>query len=187
VPSQRNRTNKALRLFELAIVVPTLAALGYLVLQNPAAIRPELAILALIVAGVELIPVPLWRSTSISMGFPVLLAIAFQDDYSAVAAGVTAFVAAFDPREFRRELGFLRALFNRCQIALAVVAASLVFHEIASIKYSAAPSLFTAAIAAAVADYILNTTLVGIAAGLYYRIPPLQAIRALKVGNPSVT
>ena len=182
--NQRTSTNKALGLFELAIVFPTLAALGYLVWQNPGDIKRELAIWALVVAGVELIPVPLWRSTSISMGFPLLLAIAFQDKYTAVAAGVTAFVAAFDPREFRRELGLLRALFNRCQIALAVVAASLVFHEIASIE-SSTPRLLAAAMAAAVADYILNTTLVGIAAGLYYRIPPFQAIRALKVGNPS--
>ncbi len=48
-------------------------------------------------------------------------------------AALVALVSASDPREFRGEVTLLRALFNRSSIAIAVLAASGVFHAVASV------------------------------------------------------
>ena len=172
------------RVFALLVVVPTIGTLVYLVGRNPSILEPELLIWAAIVASVELIPVPLWRGTQVSMGFPLLMAVAFYD-YAPVAAALTALVGSFDPREFRREFGPLRALFNRCQVALAVLAASTIFHEIASIRHSSTVVLFAVASLAAMADYVVSTGLVAVVLSLNIKVPPWRVIRELKIGRLS--
>ena len=82
----------------------------------------RLGVWVLVVGLVEFIPVPMWRGTYISMGFPLLMVVAFL--YQAPAAALAALLAASDPRELKREVGILRALFNRCQVALSVFVAS---------------------------------------------------------------
>ena len=62
----------------------------------------------------------------LSMGFPLLIAVGFL--YSPVAAGGVALIGSFDLRELNRQVTPLRAVFNRCQVALSVTAASAVFH-----------------------------------------------------------
>ncbi len=79
----------------------------------------------------------------------------------------------------------MRALFNRCQVALSVLAASGIFHALVNIRYSRPLWLFTAAALASVADYLVNATLVCFAASIYYRMPPIRVIRQLKVGRLS--
>jgi signal transduction histidine kinase len=111
-----------------------------------------------------------------------LMAVAFS--YPPVAAGLTGLVGSFDPREFRHEHSFLRAVFNRCQIALAVVAASTIFHSLASLKSSTGRA-FTAAVLAAVGDYAVNTGLVAIAAGILWGLAPFRVHRELRVGGLS--
>src|SRR5919108_3318255 len=117
--------------FELLVIVPTVLGEIALVVREPGAfdLAWQLALWALGIALVELLPVPAWRGLSISVGFPLLMVVAFL--FAPAAAGATAFVGASDPREFRREVTVLRALFNRCQVALSVVAASAVFHAMA--------------------------------------------------------
>jgi signal transduction histidine kinase len=117
------------------------------------------------------------------MGFPLLMVVAFL--YDPALAAAAAFLAASDPREYRREVGPLRALFNRCQVALAVGAASAIFHSLVSIESNNAFLLLGAASLAAVADYVVNATLVCLAASIHYRMDPFRVIRQLRVGRLS--
>jgi signal transduction histidine kinase len=173
--------------FELAVVCPTLVTLSVAIARHRADLAfdewAKLIALVLIVALVELIPVPMWRGTHISMGFPLLMVVAFL--FPSGIAASAAFLAASDPRELRREVGLLRALFNRCQVALAVGAASIIFRAFASVETSSTVELLGAASLAAVADYVVNATLVTFGASFLYRMHPLRVVRQLRVGRLS--
>src|SRR5688500_9339036 len=64
---------------------------------------------ALLLVAAELLPVALGYSTSITMGFPVLLAAAILFD-PLVAMSIAA-IGNFDSREIRREIPLYRAVF----------------------------------------------------------------------------
>jgi len=185
--STEPRSAKLLTLFELAVALPTMVGLVVAVTRESAtAVEGEaLQLLGWVVtiALVELIPVPMWRGTTISMGFPLLMVVAFLYEPSAAAAA--AFLAASDPREIRREIGLLRALFNRSQVALAVGASSAVFHTFASVDSSPPVELLAAAALAAIVDYIVNSTLVCLAASIHFWMSPMRVIRQLRVGRLS--
>jgi signal transduction histidine kinase len=186
VSKKRARLSLRERAFEASVVVPTVVALGWassralgqlgdLELRN-------LIVWIVLTASVELVPVPLWRGTIISMGFPLLMVVAFL--YPPAVAGSAAFLAASDPREFRREVSLLQALFNRSSIALAVWAASGVFHSLVTLK-SPPLALVGAALLAAIVDYMVNFGVISIVASLHYRTSPIQVIRELRIGRLS--
>jgi len=181
------KSARLLPFFEAAIVLPTLAGLTLAITGAERAdvqdVLFQLVVWVVIIALVELIPVPVWRGVHVSMGFPLMMVVAFL--YPPQAAAAAALLAASDPREFRHEVGFLRALFNRCQVALAVGSASLIFHALASVDSSNGLQLIAAAGLASIADYIVNTTLVCIAASIHFWMSPLRVIRELKVGRLS--
>jgi signal transduction histidine kinase len=181
------KSARLLRLFEAVVVVPTLAGLTLAIARDggPESTADLVALVGwiLIIALVELIPVPVWRGVHISMGFPLMMVVAFM--YEPQVAAAVAFLAASDPREIKREVGLLRALFNRCQVALAVGSASLIFTQLANLETSSAPQLFAAAGLASIADYVVNTTLVCVAASIHFWMNPLRVIRELKVGRLS--
>src|SRR3954470_19810164 len=176
-------TPLSLVVFELCVIVPTIAGTAWLIARNPGALHPELLVWAAIVAMVELLPVPAWRGLPLSVGFPILIAVGFIYP-DPIAAGLTALVGSLDPREFRGEVSLLRALFNRCQIALSVFAASAVFHSFASIE-SPPLILCSAAILASGVDYITNATLVTVVASISYHTRPSRVFRELRIGSPS--
>ena len=178
------------RIFEVAVVIPTVAALAWASSRAiPNLDHEELVYLfiwVVLIAAVELIPVPLWRGTIISMGFPLLMVVAFL--YPPAVAGSAAFLAASDPREFKREVGFLQAMFNRSSIALAVWAASAVFHSFVDLEALPPPSavsLVAAALLAAIVDYVVNFGVISIVASLHYRTNPIRVIRELRIGRLS--
>jgi signal transduction histidine kinase len=179
---ERSQRGTGIQLFELAVIAPTLVGGALLLIRNPEALDPALLVWVGVVAVVELVPVPLWRGMHMSMTFPVLLVVGILNP--PVAAGLVALFGSFDPREFKGEVGLLRALFNRSQIALSVFAASVVFHSIADIQ-SPTIVLFLAAMLAAVADYVVNTTLVTIGASIMFNAPPSRVWRELRVGRLS--
>jgi signal transduction histidine kinase len=186
-PSERR-----LLVLELAVIIPTLVG-GVLLVQAEIDTftwkRVGVLILwAVAVSAVELIPVPAWRGIHLSLGFPLLIALAIVQP--PVAAAVTAFVGSTDPREFRREVTILRAIFNRSQVALSVFAASAVFHAFASIGTediagSAPWVLIFAAMLAAIADYLVNSTMVTLFTSLRVGLPPLQVLKELRIGSVS--
>jgi signal transduction histidine kinase len=171
--------------FEILVSLPALATIGYLLYLDrnhfTGHVIVELAAWVVVVAVVELTRVNVWRGIHISVGFPLLMAVAFM--YLPSAAGIVALLAASDPRELKREVDPLRAVFNRCQVALSVLAASSVFHAIASLEQSVAIRQFAAAALAAAVDYVVNVSLVAVAAGLIYRVAPTTALRQLRIGQ----
>jgi signal transduction histidine kinase len=174
------------RVFEASVVVPTVVALGWATSRALNQLgenrKWQLVVWIILIASVELIPVPLWRGTIISMGFPLLMAVAFL--YPPAVAGSAAFLAASDPREFRREVSILQALFNRSCIALAVWAAGGVFHALVTLD-SPPYALVAAALLAAIVDYIVNFGVISIVASLHYRTDPIRVIRELRIGRLS--
>src|SRR5438094_5176692 len=123
----RNR-DRLLLVVSICLLWITLVIIGVSLTLGPTAFRPSWSWLlwSLLIAGIELLPVPAWRGLTISVGFPVLVTVAIL--CPAGAAGAITFVGALDPREFRREVSLGVALYNRSQVALSVVAASAVFH-----------------------------------------------------------
>ncbi len=171
-----------LRLFELSVTVPTLGLISALFVREPSG-DAWLILWAVTIAVVEILPVPAWHGLQVSVGFPLLMVVAFV--YAPPAAAITAFAGASDPREFSGEVTVLRALFNRSQVALSVLAASAVFHGLADLDHTATWILVPAALLAAVVDYIINSGIVTVAVSLNTGLRPGQVIRDLRVGKLS--
>jgi signal transduction histidine kinase len=162
--------------------------IAVLILRSESGLPPALILWTLTVAIVEVLPVPVWRGLSVSVGFPLLMAVAFL--YPPGAAGLAALLGASDPREFRRQVGFLRAAFNRSQVALSVLAASALFHSVASSPENGpltAPAVLQlgAALAAAIVDYILSSSLVAAAVSLDTGMPLWRVLREMRIGRLS--
>ncbi len=173
----------ALLAFQLAVVVPTWIVLAWLLAEDPGQLRPILLLWILLVAVVEALPVPAWHGLQVSVGFPLLMVIAFI--YEPAAAGVCAFLGASDPREYRRQVGMLRALFNRSQVALSVLAASASFHSLADLHTSSPVRLMLAALLAALVDYAVNSGIVTAVVSIDLGLAPARVIRELRIGRLS--
>ena len=185
-PSPGGR-DKSLLAFELLVIVPTLLAIGMLLATEPSIrdlnLSLELVLWAALIAFVELLPIPAWRGVHLSLGFPLLMSVGML--FAPPAAALTALVGSMDPRELKREVTFLRAVFNRCQVALSVLIASSVFHSVANIRVSPWWLLVLAAMLAAIADYIVNSSLVTIFTSIRVGLPPIQVMRELRIGRLS--
>ena len=175
--------------FQLAVIVPTLTLSALLFARDIGEFEWRYLLWSVLIGAVELLPVPVWRGLQVSVGFPLLIMVAIL--YPPGIAGLIALLGASDPREFRREVSPLRALFNRSQVALSVIAAGSVFHEIAGLSNSsdlttATPLiLIVAASAAAIADYAVNSTLVTIFVSMRVGAPLRQVLSELRVGKLS--
>lgn len=118
---------------------------------------PTLLPWLLVVTIADLLPVPIWRSVELMTSFPVLLASAFV--FPPYAAGLLCFLGTFDARELRREIPASRGLFNRSNVALSVMAASLVFQTFGG-DVEDWPAILPLALAALVVDLAINSFLV---------------------------
>ncbi|MGH2589697.1 MAG: hypothetical protein ACRDGW_02735, partial [Actinomycetota bacterium] len=96
----------------------------------------------------------------LGMDMPVLLAVGYL--FGPLAGGIVAFAGYIDIREFRGEISFERALFNRAQTSLSVVAAATVFSAVSSGVDILPAAAFGALLAVAV-DCLVNY---GMVAGL---------------------
>jgi signal transduction histidine kinase len=172
--------------FQLAVILPTLGLGAWLLSESPEDFRPALLLWSLLIGLVELLAVPVWRGLQMGVGFPLLLMVAIL--YPPGVASLIALLGASDPRELKREVSFLRALFNRCQVALSVMAASAIFHSLATLTEDVrSPSwvLLLAASLAAVADYVVNSTLVTVFVSMRVDMPIRDVMRELRVGKLS--
>jgi signal transduction histidine kinase len=168
--------------FELVVVLPTLAALAFLLVRRPHDLKAGLVLWMAMIVAIDLLPVPAWHGLQLLMDFPLLIAVAIL--YPPAAAGFAVFIASFDPREFRREVGPLRALFNRSQVAASALAAGAVFHAIGD-EGSAIPALIGAAFAAIVTAYAVNAGLVTAGASILYDLPVSRILKELRIGRPA--
>jgi signal transduction histidine kinase len=178
----------SVRAFELLIVVPTLAFLGTLfVSRGVDYLRAEerglfnFLFWTVVIAAVELLPVPIWRSLQVGPGFSLFTAAAFIFPPE-VAAGI-AFLGASDPRELRGEVRVLRALFNRSQLALALFASSIVFHGLGGDASAWSFQLILAVPLSVITFIVLNVVSVSVALALTYGTGLPQVFRRMKIGN----
>jgi signal transduction histidine kinase len=176
---------RGLTFLSTVCVLTTLALVWFLNASDGWEAQPKWLLWAFLVTAVELLPVPTWRGLTLSVGFPLLMMIAIL--YPPGAAGIIAFLGASDPRELRREVSVATALFNRSQVALAVMAAGAVFHifqrPLDPLSETAPAILVAAAGLAAVADYAVNAGLVAAFMSIKLHIPFYRMIRQLSIGG----
>jgi signal transduction histidine kinase len=140
-----------------------MAGFAFGIARNPGDyLRLRLLFWVLILAAVELFPVPSRQGLQLSLGFPIQLALAIL--YPPPVAATIAFVGTLDVREWTGERPILLAILDRAQIALSVLAGSVVFHELATIYPPASPwyVFIPAVMVATVADYTVNVTIVAL-------------------------
>ncbi|MEX2275020.1 MAG: HAMP domain-containing sensor histidine kinase [Actinomycetota bacterium] len=181
-PEARPKQRLAVQLWQMLILVITLLWLGIGLPQYPDEILTGAVILFIaIVIAVDLIPVPAWGGMQLSLSFPIQLAVAMS--FPVPIAGLIAFVGSVDPREFRREVSILKALYNRGQIALSILLGAAVFHAMTSLNakwYELLPGLLAATIVA----YAANTLIVAVQASLESRVPLWQVLAKMHGARP---
>jgi signal transduction histidine kinase len=176
------------RVYELAVIVPTLvlltwtfssSGLDYLS-DDPGRILGVL-FWTLMIAVVELLPVPAWKSLQVGTGFPLYTAACFI--YPPAIAGMIALLGSSDPREFRGQVRPLRAVFNRAQLGLALFVASAAFHALGGTTDRWTTRLAIAAPIAVLVFHAINTLLVSIVVALTYDIQIGSVLRHMRIGN----
>ncbi|MGZ6545534.1 MAG: sensor histidine kinase [Actinomycetota bacterium] len=133
------------------------------------------------IMAVDLIPIPAWEDIELSLSFPIMIGVAML--YSPPVAGMIAIIGSSDIHEFRREIPFLRAMWNRSQMGLAIIAASLVFHQLASVT-SPWWILVPAALAATITAYAINAILVAVHASLQHGLTVRQVLKKMHGSRP---
>lgn len=116
----------------------------------------ELALWAILVAAVDLVPIRVWGSVSVSMSFPVTLAAGML--FLPTEAALISFLGSFDPRELRGEVSLAKSIFNRSQVAASVMAGSALFHSLNG-SILAWPTVLIPGLLALFVDAALNTVL----------------------------
>ena len=134
------------------------------------------------IAAVDLIPIPAWKDIELSLSFPIMIGVAML--YSPPVAGMIVIIGSSDIHELRRETPFLRAMWNRSQMALAIIAASVVFHQLAHVS-DPWWILVPAALAATVAAYAINAVLVALHASLQHGLTVPQVLRKMHGSRPA--
>lgn len=129
----------------------------------------ELALWAMVVAVVDLVPIRVWGSVSVSMSFPVTLAAGML--FLPTEAALVAFLGSFDPRELRGEVSLAKSVFNRSQVAASVMAGSALFHSLGG-SVLAWPAVLIPGLLALLVDAALNALLVVSAISLQDRTAP---------------
>jgi diguanylate cyclase (GGDEF)-like protein len=170
----------AVCLYELAVILPLLAWLGWSFTRAPAEVSDPLLLEWIVaIAIVDMLPVPTPVGFPFSLSFPLQLSVALI--YPAPVAGVVALLGSSDAREFRREIPFLQGVWNRSQIAWSVVLESLLFHQLGSLK-SPWFGLGPAVLLCALVGYAVNTLLVARYLHIRTGQPTLGILRQMHVG-----
>jgi signal transduction histidine kinase len=113
------------------------------------------------------------------MDLPVLLGVGFV--FGPFMAGLVSLIGCLDIRELRREVSIARALLNRAQISLSVMAAAFVF-EVVQGHVGDWPWAVFASLLALASDCVVNYTLVALATSLLERRASLRVLREMSLG-----
>jgi signal transduction histidine kinase len=141
----------------------------------------ELGLWAAIVAAVDLAPVRVWKSVSVSMSFPVTLAAGMI--FLPTEAALISFLGSFDPRELRGEVTLAKSVFNRSQVAASVMAGSALFHGLGG-SVLEWPAVFVPGVLALLLDALVNSALVVAAVSIQNRLTPLGVLTKMFGGSP---
>jgi signal transduction histidine kinase len=173
-----------IRAYFLAATLVTIALLAFGLTRDWHTVAnevPALLIWAAVAAVGDLLPVPLWGDVSLSMSLPVTLSAGMV--LTPWAAGLVAFVAALDSREFRREISLPRGLYNRAQVTACVILSSLVFHALGG-SVSRWPSALVLGVLALVVDWAANSVLVMVPVALMARLSTREVVRRVHGEEP---
>jgi signal transduction histidine kinase len=169
------------KVFAVAVVVLTSLLLIFagVMTARPAPSAPALLAWVALVAVAGAIPVGSGRGPRLAMDLPLLLAAAFTFD--PFAAGLIALAGSVDIRELRREISIIRALWNRSQTALSVMAASLTFTALGGLHEW--PQTPLVALVALASDGLTNYVIVGYGTSLRTGVAFLDALRRMRIGS----
>jgi signal transduction histidine kinase len=175
------------RAFKLLSALLALSTIGAITLGLVSTSVPKFGWVPLtwvvLVACASFVSVPTGGGASLSMDLPVLLGAAAV--YDPALCGLIAMLAATDPREWRRSISGWLAIYNRSQVALSVMVASLVFHGVGG-KVGVWPWAAVAAILALSADCAVNYSLVALAVSLRQGRTFRGALASLRFGDARV-
>ena len=164
-----------------AVVVTTLAA-GFVRSQGLDSHTLTALVLWVFVAAIaDLLPVQLWGDISLSMSLPVTLAAGMVME--PWHAGLVAFVAAVDLREFRREVSLARGLYNRSQVAASVMIASLTFHALGG-DAEEWPAVIGLGLVALTIDWAANSLFVTVPVAMLTRLSATEVLRRVHGSSP---
>jgi signal transduction histidine kinase len=135
-----------------------------------------------VVAAVGAASVTSESGSQLGLDMPLLLAAGFV--FGPGIGGAIAFLAYVDIRELRGEIGIVRALYNRAQTALSVIAAAFVFEFVGG-QIGAWPQAFLASSLAVAADCLVNYSLVVGVQVLHDGASPRSAVSGLRLGRPA--
>ncbi|MGZ4132973.1 MAG: sensor histidine kinase [Actinomycetota bacterium] len=167
---------------ELALILPLLAWLVWEAWQTDwTTVGWGALFFVLCIAAVDLIPIPAWEDIELSLSFPIMIGVALL--YSPPVAGMIAVVGSADIHEFRHEVPFLRSIWNRSQMALAIIAGSAVFHLLADIR-DAWWWVIPASLVATVMAYVINALLVALHAALQHGLTLRRVLRKMHGSRP---
>ena len=176
-------TAPIVRGFVLGTVLLDLAILTYGAITSGEGFRDAgwgLAAWVVVVAAVGAASLPFESGQALGLDMPVLLSVGYL--FGPVVAGVTAFVAYVDARELRGEIPLERALFNRAQTSLSVMAATGVFAVVVS-GGDGWPIALLAAFLAVGTDCLVNYGTVVAVLCLHERITPWDGLSRLYFGS----
>jgi signal transduction histidine kinase len=177
------RTAPIVRGFVLGTVALDLAIIAYGAISSSDTFRGagwDLVAWAAVVAVVGAASLPFESGQALGLDMPVLLSVGYL--FGPIVAGAVAFVAYIDPRELRGETPFVKALFNRAQTSLSVMAATGIFVVVVR-GGDGWPIAILAAFLAVGTDCLVNYgTVVGVLC-LHERISPLEGLSRLYFGS----
>ena len=141
----------------------------------------QLASWAAIVAAVDMIPVRVWGSVTVSMSFPVALAAGMI--FSPAEAALIAFVGSFDPRELSGHVSLAKSVFNRSQVAASVMAGAVAFHALGG-TITDWPDVLVPGVVALLLDSGVNFLLVVSAVAIEDRLAPRGVLLRMFGASP---
>jgi signal transduction histidine kinase len=135
---------------------------------------------AVLIALVSIFPINI-DDALLTVDEPILLALVIL--YPPEVAALIALMASLDVREFKGQIVFERALYNRMQVALSVYVAGEAFRLVTGGELAPWPiAVFGTGIAVA-AEYVTNVFLVSLHARVRWGLDLTGAVRKLKVGQ----
>ncbi len=171
------------RLLSLGLFSSVLLILGLTSIRGgqslPASVG-EVILWVALAGSASLVPLTSKSGPSLVMDLPILLGAGFV--FGPLFAGLLGLVGCIDIRELRREVSVSRALLNRAQISLSVMAAALVFHGLGG-QLGVWPWAALVGLLALSADCAVNYTLVALATSLMSNRPARSVLPEMSLGS----
>lgn len=176
----RGRELFRFRLFAFAVFLTAVVTLCLgVAVRPPSASWAELVAFGSAAALAGALSVRSGSTNALSLDMPILLAAGLV--FGPGVGGAVAIIAYVDPREWRGEIGFHRAICNRGQTALSVMAGSFVFLAVGG-QLGEWPASLAAGLVALATDIALNYLLVALMSSFRGDISVVTSLQQLQVG-----